>query len=186
MSPEIQQALIGLGGSIVGALIGSGLISYHLGIRKERVEADRKTYINIKKLFTNNDLTYLKDANFYNGVPQRIVDNIFHIEQLNDNPNLYIFYNKKLNSAARQLHKVAEELAGDIVSRTTPEGDIDNLICTTRTADSRKSEVARKANQNESDELIEISRKFYDAALKLDSIALKELRLSVADLPGSS
>lgn len=183
MSPEMQQALISLMGSTIGAVIGSGVIGYYLGTRREKIEADRKTYLKLKRHFTNNDLTHLQDANFYVGLPERIVDNIHAMAAQKNNPNIHAFKNRKLAKKASNLKAIVDSLSQEIARNTTSEGRSENDVITTRTPLARSCDTTRKRNQRESDELTDTARGFHDAAIALDTLALKVLRLSEADLP---
>lgn len=137
MSPEIQQALIGGGASIVGAFLGSGIVSYMTGIMSEKKQADISTYLSIKKLCSNNSLTYIKNADFFDGLPQWVVYPIYDIARLDDNKNNWHFHDRKLHEALRRVIAAAEEFSKEVPSRTTPEGQRPNAIITTMSNRSR-------------------------------------------------
>lgn len=185
MPVEIQQALIGLVGSIIGAIIGSGVIGYYLNIRKEKAEADRRTYFFVKTLVSNNHMTFLKEADFYNGVSKEVVDNIYSINFWSEKPNFFSFHNSKLQRQMNLLLTAVKNFSREVPSKTIPDGSEVFPTITTMTNAARSDEKARERNRRESDELIEVADAVYDAVNKFDTTAMKELRLSPADIQKS-
>lgn len=185
MPIEIQQALIGFGGSIIGATIGSGIIGYYLNIRKEKAEADKRTYFFVKTLVSNNHMTFLKEADFYNGVSKEVVDNIYSINFWSDKPNSFSFHNSKLQKHMNVLIGAVKNFSREVPSKTLPDGTDAFATITTMTNAARSDDKSRERNRRESDELIEVSDAIYNAVNELDTAAMKELRLSPADIQKS-
>lgn len=182
MPIEIQTALIGLLGSTVGALIGSGVIGYLLNIKKEKVEADKKTYFFLKSMVTNNDMTHFKEASFYDGVPKRIVRNIYEINHWSETPGYFKFHNKKLNQNVNKLLETAKNFAREVPGKTTPEGPKGAQVVTTMTERARSDHSLRERHRRESDELSDVAKAVYLAVNSLDNVAIKELRISPAEI----
>ncbi|WP_146612994.1 hypothetical protein [Halomonas sp. SL1] len=182
MPIEIQTALIGLLGSTVGALIGSGVIGYLLNIKKEKSEADKKTYFFVKSMVTNNDMTHLKEADFYDGVPKKIVENVYDINYWSETPGYFKFHNKKLNQQMDKLLEAAKKFAEEVPNKTLPEGPRETQIITTMTERARSDHSLRERHRRESDELVGVAEAVYLAVNNLDNDAIKELRISPAEI----
>lgn len=175
MPIEIQQALIALGGSIVGAIIGSGIITHILNIKQEKRLADIETLKNLKSTISDDDLTYLREAEFYEGIPKRIVDSLYEINYLSRNPAYLLFHSKKLALQRNSLLSAIAEFSNKVPAYTLPEGNGAGAVITTRTSNTPSNEELRKRNRKESDELIPYTRNVYEQFVKLDTIAMRLL-----------
>lgn len=174
MDIEIQVALIGLFGSIAGAAIGSGGITYLLKIKFEKVESDRRTFNAYKTILDDEIITNLSSSEFYPGIFKPLVDAVYEINRQSQHPGFLDFFDDQLNVLAKNLCKAVADFSREVPSLTVPSDNLDRI--TTHTDRSDDQATARR-NLEESDYLARYLDQVVVTARAFDETARKRLRI---------
>ncbi|MGY4876522.1 hypothetical protein ACLUEY_01395 [Vreelandella aquamarina] len=174
MNIEITVALIGLVGSIAGAAIGSGAISYFFKVKSEKTEADRRVFEGYKSILSDDMITTLSYSDFYVGVSKEAVRAVYEIVNRSQQPGFLRFHDKALNSLSESFIQAAKQFSKEVPSLTVPSNNLDTF--TTHTDRTDDWQLADR-NRRESHHLEQFSNQVVKTSRLLDEQARKRLRI---------